>query len=193
MSPANEGRSRGPKRTSSMLLMPPPPPRSGSAPTSASSTMKKRFARSSANESFGSYPSLLGKSVDSTVRVPFPILRHPSRDVVTTDHGLVVPGLTPILSSPRRRAESFDERPTRVQFAPTIITSEQYYCNDQEERKSSSPMVQNNANNQATRPRSASCSNMGLNNGDATPSSAHGCETIAEEGVEHEEPFFHMD
>lgn len=189
-----------PKRSSSMILMPPPPPRFGSAPT-RSSTFKKKCL---ANESFGAYPSLLGRSVDSTVRVPFPILRHPSPNRgagrTINHHGLVVPGLTTATSSPRRRrAESYDERKRSVNFAPTVITSEQYYRNDQEDGQLlSSLLAPTDENRQVTRPRSASCSNMGSNNdgNNATmpSSSARGCDTIAEEVVEHvEEPLFRMD
>jgi len=196
-----------PKRTPSMALMPPPPPRCRSI--RASSPNKINFANESfeipLNPSFPktataaditdpyssaksslSDPSLLGQSADTTVRVPFPILRHASREVEAVDVELIVPGLT-TASIPRQRAESYDERQTHVKFAPTII--KQYYFDDeQEEEESSVSMPQRSWN---TRPRSAS---LGCNNGNITPSSGRRCDTIAEEGAEqHEEPLFPND
>lgn len=197
-----------PRRTPSMALMPPPPPRCRSV--HASSPNKTNFANesfeiphnpsfpktatvaditdpySSAKSSFTD-PSLLGKSVDSSVRVPFPILRHTSREAEAVDVELIVPGLT-TACIPRQRAESYDERHTQyVKFAPTII--KQYYFDDeQKEEEPSVSMPQRSGN---TRPRSAS---LGCNNGNMKPSSARRCETIAEEGVEqHEEPLFPND
>lgn len=179
------------KRSLSMTLMPPPPPRSRNSsnesfgsPPSPSTLMQSRIVTVAAitdprtlAQNRLSDPSLLGKSVDS-VTVPFPILKQSSRKIEVTDEelGVVIPSPT------RQRAGSYDERKSRVKFAPNIITSKQYYFNEQEEQSDNT-----------TRPRSASCSNMGHNDSNASLSSTPGCETIAEEQMEHEETVFHMD
>lgn len=228
-----------PRRTPSMTLMPPPPPRSR-----AVSTSSPPIEMNTSNESFGSPPkhsqlmhcskiasvtaaitdprssasdpSLLGKSVDS-VRVPFPILKHPgssSREQACSisEEELVIPGrpaTNPTTNSTtirqRQRAESYDERKSRsVKFAPNIIASKQYYF---EEQPIEEPMPEEGGDNSITaastgilRPRSASCSLMNSRSHDSNTSlssvtaGAAGCETIAEEqGLDNEETVFDMD
>ena len=213
-----------PRRTPSMTLMPPPPPRSRAIPISSPSLsagidrngsdesfgsppnsyqlMHSKIAavaaitdpRTSTDRSRLSDPSLLGKSVDSSVSVPFPILKHPSRDNVVSGEDLVVPGHSNTTASIRRqRAESYDERksPSRVKFAPNLIASKQYYLHD-EPGIQSEPMPHDEHEHNA-RPRSASCSVMGRNDSSASLASNNGCETIAEESVENEEPVFDME
>lgn len=205
---SDQARISPPERQSSMTLMPPPPPRSRPIPV-ASSSSSSAIRASSSTESFGSPPvdyqlmnakiatsdpSMLGKSVDSNVRVPFPILRNAQRRVDFDDDPDLIAGPAAALASLRRpRAESlplsYDERQTRVKFAPTVITSKQYYLDEPEEgQQQFGGSIQSNP-----RPRSASCSNMGCNDGDAVLPPGHGCETIAEEGVEQDEPVFSMD
>jgi len=187
----------GPRRTLSGYLMPPPPPRSRSALSSSA------FNSCSSNESFFvsqptpsrqkmlsktiiCNPSLLGKSVDSNVKVPFPALKRRAIEVQPENEELVVPG--PIIASciQRQRAGSYDEHRTRVKFAPTVIASTKYYFDEQGEEQSEQSMNK-------VRPRSASCSNMTCNDSDAMPPSGHECETIAEEGVDREQSIFTMD
>ena len=185
--------AEGPKRTPSGILMPPPPPRSNSLPVPTSipnSTSNESFFGSPPNPtqlanpfvsaSTSCSPSMLGKSIDSNVSVPFPILKHPQ-----TGDGeeLVVPG--PVTT--RQRSVSYDERKTRVKFSPNLITTKQYYI-DEPGYEEPSEKIMNKA-----RPRSASCSNMTSKASEATPSSNHGCETITEEGAELDEPVFEMD
>lgn len=104
----------------------------------------------------------------------------------------------------RPRAESFDERKTRVKFAPGVTTTyfnaesplpyNQNQYNEQQQQQLSSP----------NRPRSASCSSVGGNSTDSGNSSdgmGGNCETIVEEGVfvqqqkeqQAEQPIFDMD
>ena len=211
-----------PRRTPSITLMPPPPPRSRAIPISSPS-LSAGIDRNESDESFGSPPnsyqlmhskiaavaaitdprtstdrsrlsdpSLLGKSVDSSVSVPFPILKKASREHVVSGEELVVPGHSNTTANIRRqRAESYDEQksPSRVKFATNLIASKQYYLHD-EPGIQSEPMPHDEPEHNA-RPRSASCSVMGRN--DASLSSNNGCETIAEEGAEHEEPVFDME
>lgn len=180
-------------RTNSAQLMPPPPPRHSSAlsgnnpgtsndeswvesPPRNSMLMHSKIVQIAAitdpesKESL-SDASILGKSVDSSVQVPFPILRNSSKEE------LVVP------AAPQRRlrAESYDER--RVKFAATV-TSRHYYTAPQEEHfMVPDPLSAKNTG----RPRSVSCGNMERNHLVTTPSN-NNFDTIAE-GEEHEEVF----
>ncbi len=179
-------------RTPSAQLMPPPPPRPSNnpgmsnnetwveSPPRPSMLMHSKIVQIAAitdpesKESL-SDASMLGKSVDSSVQVPFPILRNSSKEE------LVVP------SAPQRRvrAESYDER--RVKFAATV-TSRRYYKAPQEEHfMVPDPLSAKNTG----RPRSVSCGNMERNRvalTAATSSSSNNFDTIAE-GEEHEEMF----
>jgi len=187
------------QRSPSMTLMPPPPPRSRSI--LASATILTNFANSSFENPPSpspkaatvaavadpyspatSDPSLLSKSVDSSVKVPFPILRHTSRKVEAADDELVVPGHAAARLR-RQRAESYDERKNRVKFAPSLISNQYYFDEKQgEEEQLSTP----------PRRRSAS---VGCQDGNTTQHSSPGCcDTIAEEGLEQqEEPIFPID
>lgn len=193
-------------RTPSMTLMPPPPPRSRSSRHNGSIPSLSTIEISLANECFpcppppspsrfdsaaaissNPYASIksrsgttsnatpMGKSVDTNIRIPFPILRNGPSAAIATTH-----------LRHRQRAESYDERlQTRVvKFAPAIVTSEQYYSNEyEEERPLGSTPSQGIRNNATNRPRSAS---VGSTDGNSTMLSAHGCDTIAEDGVEEE-------
>lgn len=177
-------------RTPSAQLMPPPPPRPINNPSTSNENWVESPPRPSmlmhskivqiaaitdpeSKESL-SDASMLGKSVDSSVQVPFPILRNSSKEE------LVVP------AAPQRRlrAESYDER--RVKFAATV-TSRHYYTAPQEEHfMVPDPLSAKNTG----RPRSVSCGNMERNRValTATSSSSNSFDTIAE-GEEHEEMF----
>jgi len=192
-------------RTPSMTLMPPPPPRSRSSRHNSSIPSPSTIETSLANECFpcpppspsrfdsaastssNPYASIrsrcgtasnatpMGKSVDANIRIPFPILRNGPAAATATTH-----------LRHRQRAESYDERLQTpvVKFAPAIVTSEQYYSNDcEEERSLGSTPSQGIRNSPTNRPRSAS---VGSTDGTATMLSAHGCDTIAEDGVEEE-------
>lgn len=180
---------KNPKRTPSMTLMPPPPPRCRSTP--ASPTVELGLAQASSGTppspsqfdaiaamSHVSDPSLLSKSVDSNVRIPFPILRHSRKVVEAADDEMVVPGPVHATFARRQRAESYDEQKTHVvKFAPTIITSKQYYSDGHNEEQPMPPSQ--NGNN--ARPRSVS---LGCNNSNVTLLSTHEGDSIAENGVE---------
>jgi len=188
----------------------------------------------SVNTSYMRSSSLqLGKSYDSSVSTtasPFSILKQGINGTHTTSvsrledevmasispdessEQLVIPTGNSINNNRRRpRAESFDERKTRVKFAPGVTTTyftaesplpyanhNQYNNEQQQQQQLSSP----------NRPRSASCSSVGGNStdsGNSTGNSSDGmggnCETIVEEGVfvqqqkeqQAEQPIFDMD
>lgn len=178
--------------------------------------------------------SLLGKSVDSSnVHAPFPILRRnnhnnnnisregdeesTTRMVQTTvsDEEVIIPTTTTTtngnINRRRRRAESYDERKTRVKFAPGVITKQFYFDTAIEEHQhhnthpsspSSRPRSASDCSAQSSnRPRSASdCSSD--NSGSSVSGSEHllsmdhhrdTCETIDEEGSMLEQPVFDME
>jgi len=182
----------------------------------------------SVNTSYMRSSSLqLGKSYDSSVSTsPFSILKQGINGTTTTasvsrledevmasispdesSEQLVIPTGNTINNNRRRpRAESFDERKTRVKFAPGVTTTyfnaesplpysnHQYNNEQQQQQQLSSP----------NRPRSASCSSVGGNSTDSGNSSdgmGGNCETIVEEGVfvqqqkeqQAEQPIFDMD
>lgn len=165
--PSVEGGSI-PRRTS-FQLMPPPPRRRPHPPASLP------------NESFGSPPnpsalsdlSRLGRSVDSSVRVPFPTL-HRGHEPMGEEEELVIPGLT--TAPARRRAGSSDERDARGAAPPALVGGGQVEPSEREDAAGS-----------PGRPRAASCGSnaRGQRGHHHSPSSAaSGCETIAEEGPE---------
>lgn len=173
-----------PRRTPSMTLMPPPPPRCRSIPSSSATAINM------ANESFPSPPdpsqfdshnrgdpSLLGKRVDSKVRIPFPILRNASRKVVTVAGEVMVVPVDPAATTTRRkRTGSYDEWQTRVvKFAPSIITGKQYYLDEPNEEEL--PASQGDRYS-PTRPRSAS---VGCNENNASSLKPRGYDSIAED------------
>ena len=214
---ANQARPTPIERTTSMTLMPPPPPRYGSCPsTSTSSLSNESFAcsmrssladdaavmtypsRASAEVySWSSDPSSLGKSVDTSVSVSFPILRRSRERREPTDDELIVPGpniaAATSATSRRQRAGSYDERKTRVKFAPAIIAvSKSCNFDDRDGEGRRVPRPRSKIGN-TTRPRSASCSNSEGGNA-ATSSNSCEFDAIVEEGaVGCEEPMFSMD
>ena len=177
----------------------------------------------SVNTSYMRSTSLqLGKSYDSSVSTtssPFSILKQGINGTTSVSRleDEVMASISPDESSEqlviptgnnnrrRPRAESFDERKTRVKFAPGVTTayfnaeSPLPYAHYEQQPQLSSP----------NRPRSASCSSVGGNStdsGNSTGNSSDGmggnCETIVEEGVfvqqqkeqqAAEQPIFDMD
>lgn len=202
------------ERTPSMTLMPPPPPRrlnnssstnmehqanaSFGSPPTTSQLMHSRIAAVASvtdprQESNGCDPSLLGKSVDSSCQVPFPTLRRrdPRPASRALDEGLIIPGTSSMRISTssvlrRPRSESYDERESRnsVKFAPSMTTSMKYYSDEMVEEE-----PQYVVPTSPSRPRSASCGNVG----NSVALASTGCETIDEEGVEHDDVVFPMD
>jgi hypothetical protein len=200
------------ERTPSMTLMPPPPPRYGSCPSS-STTLRLLSNESFDNSRFVPPPrsiqssddATLSRSVDSSIGGTFPILRRPppmrERLIEPADDELIVPGPNVVRDasstpSRRQRSESYDERQTRVKFAPVIVDGCESRALDERgagEDRGRLPMSQGiNIGNNA-RPRSASCNNSDAT--EATISSAcHRFDAIVEEGtVNFEEPMFSID
>ncbi len=220
---ANQARITLIERTPSMTLMPPPPPpRFGSCPSAYTSSLpNKSFecssvpsppmhssvaadaavmtypSRASAEvHSRSSDPSLPGKSVDTSIRVSFPTLRRSRERIEPTDDGLIVPGLiadATSATSRRQRAGSYDERQTRVKFAPAII-AESELCNFDyqggEDGRVSRPRI---SIGKIMRPRSASCS-VSEGGHTAASSTSREFDAIVEEGAaDCKEPIFSMD
>ena len=151
------------RKTSSMTLMPPQMPRAGGL-LSTSSVIQVNVA----NGSFHAAPNLSthcssskspsinakmsGKSVNGSVKVPFPILRHAS--------GKVKPVMDPTTAvGPRRRANSCGGRQARrVMFAPMIAASERHRLGDEERgaERPATELRQEGRASGAARPRSAS-------------------------------------
>ncbi|KAL9187110.1 hypothetical protein ACHAXT_010830 [Thalassiosira profunda] len=168
----NQGNNQGMPRRTSFQLMPPPPRR---RPHPQASLPNESFGFGSPpNPSALSDLSRLGRSVDSSVRVPFPAL-HRGHEPMGEEEELVIPGLT--TSPVRRRAGSCDERDARGAAPPALVGSDRAEPNEREDAAGSSP----------GRPRAASCGSnaRGQRGHHHSPSSAaSGCETIAEEGPE---------
>ncbi|KAL7552996.1 hypothetical protein ACHAWF_016240 [Thalassiosira exigua] len=181
------------RRTPSMTLMPPPPPRArpvhqilGSSPSPSQLLYSNAATVAAATDLLALRTerdsSSLSKSLDGTGTVPFPILRCANSEGIREEE-LVVP--CPVASKVgRQRAESYDERKSRVKFSPTV--SSKYYFDDAEDEQHDSLPLR-----VTSRPRSASCSNMVCNSSD--PTLSPGCDTIAEESMEHEGQVFPMD
>ena len=175
--------------------------------------------------------SYLSKSVpnnNTTAAVAVaPILRKNSRDSVPSSYnggetGMPTRKTNSIKHRRRPRAESYDERKTRVKFAPGVFTTggslkrqnNHYFdtnnnnnngmqeCGEAEEpmqQQQHEEMQYQMLHSSPTRPRSAS---LGSHNtaSSTSDSSEHDCETIAEEGMfgnsseqSPEQPIFDMD
>ena len=157
-----------------------------------------------------------------------PILRKNSRDSVPSSYnggetGMPTRKTNSIKHRRRPRAESYDERKTRVKFAPGVFTTgslkrqnHHYFDTNNNNNngmqecsgEAEEPMMQQQHeemqyqmlhNSSPTRPRSAS---LGSHNtaSSTSDSSEHDCETIAEEGMfgnsseqSSEQPIFDMD
>ncbi|KAL3822936.1 hypothetical protein ACHAXA_011651 [Cyclostephanos tholiformis] len=219
-SSADRARKTPFERTPSMTLMPPPPPRYGSCPsasTTSSFLSNESFECSHVSSSRpmhsnistgaavttrpfrasdedcrtrSSDPSLLSKSVDSSISASFPILRRSEERVESADDELIVPGpnITDDASSTpsrRRRSESYDERQTRVVSAPGIIDGSESHLDEREREEGR--RVSNNA-----RPRSSSFNSDPTKT--AISATSHRFDAIVEEGTLNcEEPMFSID
>ncbi|KAL3800883.1 hypothetical protein ACHAW5_002034 [Stephanodiscus triporus] len=121
-----------------------------------------------------------------------------------TEDDLIVPGggrdvpaaAISATASPRQRARSYDERQTRVKFAPVVIAEcDPRRFDERGDEGGGGGRVmrpRSNIGNNA-RPRSSSCSNSDVGNA-AISSTSRGFEAIVEEGVvDCEDPMFSMD
>jgi hypothetical protein len=132
-------------------------------------------------------------SVDSSIRTTFSILRrHPEERLEPADDEMIVPGPNvagdaTAAPSRRRRSESYDERQTRVKFAPVIVDGCESRALDERGGGDYGINIGNSA-----RPRSASCHSDATKT--AMSATSHGFDAIVEEGaVNCEEPMFSID